>query len=71
MAGLKTTSQHDGLLSLTAMNCCRQKSQVENWGHCYNHWAWASLDKQGWTRCNTGYFMTGLFQKHYILSLLE
>ena len=69
MAGLKTTSKHKGLNSLTAMKCCRQKSQVENWGQCYNHGAWSSLDREGWTRCNAGYFMAGLLDTfEYLLT---
>ena len=28
---------------------------------CYNHDWWASFDRQGWSTCKNGYYMTGLY----------
>ncbi len=47
---------------LDRFHCCKPKYQEERWGECYNHNAWASFDRIGWTECKKGYYMAGLFR---------
>ncbi|XP_066930374.1 uncharacterized protein [Clytia hemisphaerica] len=56
------TSPGAGLENLEEFYCCKPKSQGEQWGRCYNHDAHASLDRKGWTKCNAGYFISGLYR---------
>ena len=32
------------------------------WGDCKEHDVWYKFDKQGWTNCPDGYYMTGLWR---------
>ena len=61
MTGLYRTSGHN-LYNIEEAKCCRPKSQVKSWGSCYNHNVWSSFDRQGWSTCASGYYMTGLYR---------
>lgn len=38
-------------------NLCPIKEDLD----CYNHNWWSSFDSAGWSKCNTGYYMTGIY----------
>ena len=55
-------SDGDRLYNIEKSRCCRPKSQVKSWGHCYNHNVWSSFDRKGWSTCNSGFYMAGLYR---------
>ncbi len=61
MTGLYRNSGHR-LYHIEEAKCCRPKSQVKSWGHCYIHNVWGSFDRKGWSTCNSGYYMAGLYR---------
>uniref|UniRef100_A0A069DMZ3 WSC domain-containing protein n=1 Tax=Clytia hemisphaerica TaxID=252671 RepID=A0A069DMZ3_9CNID len=61
MSGIYNTEGHR-LHNIEEFHCCRPKSQHKSWGSCYNHDAWASLNDKGWTKCNNGYYMVGMYR---------
>ena len=35
---------------------------AQRYWDCYNHNWWGSFDRKGWSTCNNGYYMTGLYR---------
>ena len=61
MKGLYRTSG-SYLNNIEEAKCCRPRGAVKRWGRCYNHNVWRSFDHKGWSRCHSGYYMTGLYR---------
>ncbi|XP_028399729.1 uncharacterized protein LOC114523095 [Dendronephthya gigantea] len=61
MTGLWRNSGNK-LYHIEEAKCCRPKSQVTRWGRCYNHNAWESFNRKGWTKCKPGFYMVGLYR---------
>jgi hypothetical protein len=55
-------SKGNSLKEIKEAKCCRPLLQEGGWGTCYYLNVWASFDKKGWSKCGTGYYMTGLFR---------
>jgi len=51
-----------GLHLIEQANCCKPNAQKGGWGTCYDLNVWTSFDAKGWSKCATGYYMTGLFR---------
>ena len=45
------------LYRLEEAKCCRPPAV--KWGHCIHHNVITAFDHAGWTRCPSGYYMTG------------
>merc|ERR1712070_142715 len=50
------------LYCLEMAKCCTSKVHVEKWNGCYDANWWSSFDKRGWSSCNVGYHLTGLYR---------
>ncbi|XP_028414750.1 uncharacterized protein LOC114537838 [Dendronephthya gigantea] len=61
MTGLWRNSGNK-LSHIEEAKCCRPKSQVRRWGHCYKKNVWKSFDRKGWNNCKRGYYMAGLYR---------
>ncbi|XP_066925842.1 uncharacterized protein [Clytia hemisphaerica] len=61
MHGIYRTSGNH-LHNIEEFMCCKPKSQVSQWKHCYNKNVWKSFDHKGWSKCNNGYYMSGMFR---------
>lgn len=61
MTGLYNTNGKK-LYNIESARCCRSKSQEKQWGQCYNLNVWSSFDRRGWSKCASGYYMTGLYR---------
>ncbi|XP_001639919.2 aerolysin [Nematostella vectensis] len=42
--------------------CCKPANHPHWWGHCYNQDVGRSFDNVGTSKCNDGYFMTGVYR---------
>ena len=63
MTGLYNTNGQQ-LHNIEEAKCCRPKSQEKKWGHCYSHDVSSAFDHLGWSKCNSGYYMTGLWRNY-------
>ena len=63
MTGLYNTNG-EKLYNIEEAKCCRPKTQVKKWGHCYSHDVSSAFDHVGWSKCNSGYYMTGLWRNY-------
>ena len=61
MAGM-VSSRGPHLYNIEALKCCRPKHQTMSWGQCYEHDTSSSLRQKGWSRCNEGYYMAGMYR---------
>lgn len=61
MHGMYRTSGNH-LHNIEEFWCCKPKSQHAAWGHCYNKNVWSSFDRKGWSICNNGYYMAGMYR---------
>ncbi|XP_066912196.1 uncharacterized protein [Clytia hemisphaerica] len=61
MDGMYRTSGNH-LSNIEEFQCCKPKSQTPSWGHCYTHNVALSFDYKGWSKCNPGYYMAGMFR---------
>ena len=50
------------LRNIETAKCCRPKTQVKQWGHCYNLNVESAFDRRGWSKCAHGYYMAGLYK---------
>ncbi|XP_028394911.1 uncharacterized protein LOC114519057 [Dendronephthya gigantea] len=59
MTGLyKSNGQQ--LRNIETAKCCRPRTQVEQWGQCYN--LNVAFNHRGWSKCPHGYYMAGLYR---------
>lgn len=56
----------ESLSAIEEAKCCRPKGGSSNpwgtWGTCVIKNVWSSFDKTGWSRCDDGYYMAGLYK---------
>ena len=55
-----TTEKGFGLNNIVEFQCCRPKGALTVDGECYNQGVRISMDDEGWSRCNEGYYMQGI-----------
>jgi len=61
MTGMER-SDGDEIHNIEKAKCCKPKSAPKSWGSCYDHNVGSSFDGKGWSQCNTGYHLTGLYR---------
>ena len=58
-------SSSDPIYLLEYANCSDAPGYLypaQGYWDCYNHNWWGSFDRKGWSTCNNGYYMTGLYR---------
>ena len=55
-------SSDDWLHNIEYGKCCKPANHPYWWGHCYEQSVLTSFDNKGTSKCNDGYFMTGLYR---------
>ncbi|XP_078359384.1 uncharacterized protein LOC144643868 [Oculina patagonica] len=61
LQGLYRTAGHN-LYNIEEGRCCKPNNLPKMYGHCYNHNVWGSFDRKGWSICNDGYYLTGIYK---------
>eukprot|EP00111_Clytia_hemisphaerica_P016334 TCONS_00048365-protein len=56
------STKGEKLSNIEEVHCCKPKSKNVVQGKCYNHNIWFSFDHKGWSRCNPGYYIQGMFR---------
>ena len=59
MTGIYRNGGGHQLYRLEEAKCCRPPAVT--WGHCIEYNVRYAFDNIGWTRCPTGYYMTGQY----------
>merc|ERR1719410_2986157 len=68
MKGLFRSNKKDERTYKHALNlineakCCRPVKQEKHWGDCREHDVSTSFHLEGWSKCEDGYYMAGLFK---------
>ena len=51
-----------GLHKIEKFKCCRPRSKNVAQANCYEHDVKSSFDKKGWSKCNSGFYMKGIYK---------